>query len=539
MNRAALIFIILIATVLRLWQLGNVPPSPDWDEVALGYNAYSLLQTGKDEYGQDFPIILRSFDDYKPALYAYLAIPSVALFGLNVVATRLPSVLFGILTVIATYFLLKELFNRGSIALFASFLLAISPWHIQFSRIAFESNVGLALNVAAILFFLKALKKPWFLTLSALFAGLSLHVYQSEKVFLPLLFLLLAVIFRKELLGVPKKYLGIAVLVGLTLIIPLGFYVATQEQALLRARGVSFFADTTPFLGRTADRLFVDNQTGDAIGKIFDNRRITYIVAAIGGYASHFDFNWLFISGDQPRHHAPNMGLLYLIEFPFMLIGIYHLIFGNFSKATKLVIFAWFFIAPVPASITSGVPHSIRTLNFLPVFQILIALGIIFAVQKISPFKFRKILICGCLLLFVFNIAYYLNQYFVQQNYYFSEYWQYGYKEAVEEVKRIEGKYTKIIVSNKPHLDQSYMFFLFHLAYPPAQYQEEAKNASGGFRENHAFGKYEFRPIEWERELKGSEILFVGRPEDFPSDAHTVKTIHFLNGKEAIRIIEG
>src|SRR5258708_252135 len=71
--------IIFIATLLRLWQLGNMPPSPDWDEVALGYNSYSILHTGKDEFGKLFPVVLRSFDDYKPALYAYLAIPTVAL----------------------------------------------------------------------------------------------------------------------------------------------------------------------------------------------------------------------------------------------------------------------------------------------------------------------------------------------------------------------------------------------------------------------------------------------------------------------------
>src|SRR3990167_8598168 len=97
MNKKIFIFltiIIGIASVLRLWQLGKVPSSPDWDEVALGYNAYSILQTGRDEYGKFLPIVLRSFDDYKPALYVYLAIPAIKLFGLNVFAVRLPSAFF-------------------------------------------------------------------------------------------------------------------------------------------------------------------------------------------------------------------------------------------------------------------------------------------------------------------------------------------------------------------------------------------------------------------------------------------------------------
>lgn len=97
-----LIFIILLAAVLRLWNLGGVPLSPDWDEAALGYNAYSILHTGRDEYGKFMPVILKSFDDYKPALYAYTIIPFIAVFDLSVVAVRLPSALFGILTVCMT-----------------------------------------------------------------------------------------------------------------------------------------------------------------------------------------------------------------------------------------------------------------------------------------------------------------------------------------------------------------------------------------------------------------------------------------------------
>src|SRR3989344_72155 len=108
---AILIGIILLSAILRLWQLGNVPPSPDWDEVALGYDAYSIIHTGKDEFGKFLPVVLRSFDDYKPALYSYLAIPPILLFGLNVFAVRLPSAIFGIIAVVSVYFLVKELFR--------------------------------------------------------------------------------------------------------------------------------------------------------------------------------------------------------------------------------------------------------------------------------------------------------------------------------------------------------------------------------------------------------------------------------------------
>lgn len=539
-----LVAIILLASTLRLWQLGAVPSSPDWDEVALGYNAYSIAQTGKDEYGQAFPIVLRSFDDYKPALYAYLAIPAIKLFGLNVFAVRLPSAIFGILTVLATYFLVKELFGKLAIShklsAISAFLLAISPWHLQFSRIAFESNVGLAFNVFTALFFMKGLKKPWFLLLSALFAGLALYVYQSEKIFTPMLVLTLVIIFRKEVFTREKKYLILAFLTLFVVSLPLTSYTLTDKQALLRARGVSAFADQTVFLERNVQKLLRDKGNKDLLGLVLDNRRVQYVLAGVSGYLSHFDFNWLFITGDEARHHAPNMGLLYLWELPFLLVGIYALLFGKFERKTKLIIFSWFLIAPIPASITSGVPHAVRTLNFLPTFQIFTAIGILSALRSISNFQLRKLLLTPFLLLVIFNFIYYLNQYFAQQNYFNSQSWQYGYRETVEEVQKIEDKYDKIVVTNKPHLDQSYMFFLFYLGYDPEKYQVVGGTISGGFAEPHrGFGKFTFRPIEWEKEKRDSRTLYVGRPSDFPEGVKAVKTINFLDGKPAIKIVEG
>src|SRR5438874_1717900 len=103
-----LILIVFLASILRFWNLGSVPPSLEWDEAALGYNAYSLLHTGRDEYGTLLPLNLKSFGDYKPAVYAYLDVPFVAIFGLNEFAVRLPSALAGIGLVIVIYFLMME-----------------------------------------------------------------------------------------------------------------------------------------------------------------------------------------------------------------------------------------------------------------------------------------------------------------------------------------------------------------------------------------------------------------------------------------------
>lgn len=542
MNKKILVFltfVTIVASVLRLWQLGEVPISPDWDEVALGYNAYSIMQTGRDEYGEFFPIVLRSFDDYKPALYAYLSIPSISIFGLNIFSVRLPSAIFGILTVFAVFFLVRELFKKNDIALLTSFLLAISPWHIQFSRIAFEANVGVSLNVLSVLFFIKGLKKPWFFIISSFLAGISIYIYQSEKVFIPLLFLALIIVFRKQLFSVPKKYIFTSLVVGLIVVMPMVIYIVGSKNSLERARGVSIFSQSNAILEFSSKRILEDKKYNSFLGLVIDNRRIAFAKQIVAGYLSHFDLNWLFIKGDIARHHAPNMGLIYLFELPFIFIGIYALCFGNFDKKTKIVIFTWFFIAPIPASITTGVPHAVRTINLLPTFQILSAIGIISVLRKISNFKFqiRYLIFSLCLLFFIFNFSYYLNQYFVQQNYFNADQWQYGYSHVVPVVEEIEKNYKKIIVSNQPPMDQSYMFFLFYLKYSPQSYQINSQNVSGGFMENHFFGKYEFRPIEWDKEEGQSDTLYVGRPLDFPINVSLKKEVFYPDGRSAMKVI--
>jgi 4-amino-4-deoxy-L-arabinose transferase-like glycosyltransferase len=177
-----LVGITIVAIILRFWDLGSVPPSLDWDEASWGYNAYSVIQTGRDEYGKLLPVVVRSLNDYKPALYMYLIIPFVWAMGLTDTAVRSANAIFGVLTVITTYFLAYELFKRRSIALISSFLMAISPWSIQFSRFAHEGIVGLEFNLLMALFFIKGLSKPKYLILSAIFAALSLYSYQGEKI---------------------------------------------------------------------------------------------------------------------------------------------------------------------------------------------------------------------------------------------------------------------------------------------------------------------------------------------------------------------
>ena len=539
-----LTLIISIGAVLRLWQLGNVPPSPDWDEAALGYNALSVLQTGRDEHGAFMPIILQSFGDYKPALYMYLAIPSVALFGLDTFSVRLPSAIFGILALLGTYFLVSELFsysfknnNKKPLSIFFAMplvttaLLAFSPWHIQFSRVAFETNIGLTLNIFGALFFLKGLKKPWLLVCSAICFALSMYAYHSERVFVPLLVTALFVIYWKKLILLQKKYLIGAVMVGIIVMLPLVQLSLIDDQVFARAKGVSVFSEQTPMIIQERERLLDDKENNDLLGTLIHNRRVVYAKEVVLNYTSHFNLNWLFITGDLERHHAPNMGILYLWELPFLLIGFYMLLFANVSKHTKLFIFAWLLIAPIPASITKDVPHAVRTLNFLPTFQIITAFGLLGSIAFMLKYRVRVLFYMFLFGMIVFNVSYFLNQYFVQQNYFFSKSWQYGYAETVSEVNKVSGEYDKIIISDVSPMDQSYIFFLYHLRFSPQDFQSRKDKLKNNF------AKYEFRRLNWDTDKNLSKTLLIGEPGNFPEDLKPLKTIYYLDGKPAINIV--
>lgn len=546
--------ILIIATFLRFWELGKVPASVDWDEAALGYNAYSLLKTGKDEYGTKFPLVIRSFDDYKPPLYTYITIPAVAVFGLNPWSVRLPSAIAGVLAVVGTYFFVVELLkkriigywkldigNSKIIALLSAMLLAISPWHIQFSRIAFEANTGVTLTIWACLAFLRGLQSKYWFCISALLASLAVYSYHSERIFIPLFGIVLLFVFRSELLKKKKEIFIAGIILFLTILPAVPVFL--NSTALMRLRGTSSLADQTGLLARTVKKIEFDFTRGDRVGALFDNRRFVWMKTLLDGYISHYSLKWLFLTGDNARHHAPDMGLLYLWELPFFLLGMYCV--AKKGGRAAYILFGWFFISPIAASPTTELPHAIRSLVFLPTFQIFTAVGIVGTLSsvryRLSATNIRLhtsiIRLCiACYMLFVLmNVTYYLHMYFYHMDYEYSQFWQYGYQQAVEYSQLHKSRYKHIVVSTK--LEQPHMFFLFYTKYDPVKYLAGGGTASGGFAEaRNKFDIYQFRPIDWNNEVKDSSTLYLGTPTEILSSG--LKTIYYLNGKEAIKIAD-
>jgi hypothetical protein len=179
---SALLFtaILILITFLRFTQLGSVPPGIALDEANYGYDAYSISRTGRDMWGQ-MGTSLKSLGEYKPVGLTLTLLPIVESLGLSTTATRLPSAVLGLLTVVVTFYTLKVLLKNTWISLIGAVVLAVSPWHFGLSRQYYESVSGLCFIAASIYYQIKYLRAPStlkYLILAAVLAAVAGYYYQ-------------------------------------------------------------------------------------------------------------------------------------------------------------------------------------------------------------------------------------------------------------------------------------------------------------------------------------------------------------------------
>ncbi|QQG40350.1 MAG: glycosyltransferase family 39 protein [Candidatus Levyibacteriota bacterium] len=535
-------FVIIIAIFFRFYHLSFAPPSVSLDEASIGYNAYSILKTGADEYGNKFPILLRAYDDWRPALYVYLVMPFVQLFDLTAFAVRLPSVILSVITVIAVYFLTKELFkNSLKISEVAMLLLAISPWHIYISRLGHEVNLSLSFWIFGLLFFFKGInkntekfnwKKVCYYSISALFFAISFGSYQSAKLFIPIMVLILIVLYHKELFA-RKKEIILPFVIGVVFLLPTVLS-SFEPNALIRLQGTNIFAVEKNRYYQESLLLKKAKEDGDIIGEIVHNRRILTTRIFFEQYISHFNYKWLFANSGKENHKTSGVGLFYSWEAVFILLGFLVFFKEKIPLKIKLFLIFWIAVAPLSSAITTDAPHAMRTYSVLPAPQIIEAYGIyyIFSLFK----KYSKLIYTLFYLIMIGTIFYFARHYFFIFPKKESSSFQYALYQAVPFVLSCENRYNRIVFSNKDNLYQSYMFFLFYSRYDPKKYQMQDGTISGGFAKTHAFDKYEFRSIAYDIEKEKS--LLIGNKSDFPKDKKPLAVFKDLDGKEAIAAVE-
>lgn len=528
-----LIGIFLLGFILRIIFLNISPPGFNADEAALGYNAYSLINIGKDEWGASFPLVFKSFSDYKPGLYVYLAVPFVAILGLNEFSVRLPSIILGSLSIILIYLLSKELFKKESAAIAASFLLSISPWHLHFSRGAWETNVATFFILLGILTFIKSFKNHLFLWISAISFIASMYTYQSPRVVIPILVFLLVIFYRKALLL--KKNITIVVL-ATVLLLPL-IFTLTSATGLARFQGVSIFSDKGP-LNRVNEERGQHQDSSNFWARFFHNKEEVYVGNLLGHYLDHFSPNFLFTFGDPlKRNNVPDMGQMYVFEIVTLFAGFYFIMRNRYNH-TKMI-FLWLMVAPLASSLTYQTPHALRAHNMVIPLALISGLGLGMLWERVLRLsRFIKYLVVGLGILIIFlSVANFLDRYFIHLPKQYALEWEYGFSQVMAYVRQNQNQYQKIVVTDR--YDQPYILLLFYSKYDPVKYLQMNKGIGDnkfGFSTVSSFGKFEFRPIGKEEARVSKNTLFVGTNEEIDEGQKLLKVINFPNGTPAFKI---
>ena len=543
--RNSLFIILIVASFLRLYKLGTYPAF-NADEAAIGYNAYSLLETGRDEHGNAWPIHFQSFNDYKPGLYVYLVMPFVKILGLNEWAVRLPNALFGIGTIYILYLLIKELkfgdslgFRNSKLEILAPALLAVSPWHLHFSRGGWEVNTATFFIMLGVYFFLKYISKKRFLFIVSclLFLVLSMYSYHSARIISPLLFFGLLTLFWKEI-NLKIKQLMILGLIGFLFSAPL-IVDLTKSDIVSRAAGVGLFADTGPIERTNEQRM----EHAGVVSRIFHNKATNYGLTFLKNWGEHYHGLFLFVSGDEiQRNRVPETGQMYLFEIITVILGLC-VLFSRIIQNSKFIILIlyWLLIAPIPASMTFQSPHSLRAQNMVIPLTIISAIGLAYLTRIIHTSKpfFRFAFYILLTTVIVWSFSRYLHMYYVHMSKEYPYSSQYGVKELINYIEDGGRTFKNIVVTNK--YDQPYILFLFYTKYPPQLFQKEhilTPRDKYGFSTVDQYSNFIFKSIDWDSDkLLYPDSLIIGSNEEIPDETNITKKIYGSNGYLYFKVV--
>lgn len=502
-----LLFTLLLATVLRVLFLGSIPNGFFCDEASNAYDSFSLLHTLRDQHGAFLPVFTRSIDDYREALYIFITIPFIKIFGLNEFAARIPAAMIGVATVLVLYYLVKECFDRKT-ALVAALLLAISPWHIQFSRIAFRAILIPLLFCLALLFFIKSFRHSKFLPISALCFGFSLYTYASARVFVPLFMLGLVIIFWRHFW---KHWQQTLIALGLFLLIfiPLAlFWISPEGMSRANATGL----EVSPLV-------------------------------ILKYYLSYFNPIFLFIKGDGINRHSPaKIGELYYFEIITVTWGLISLIREN--RPEKPILLLWLFLYPLPAAITSP-NHALRAISGVPLFTILSAYGLVKLIDLLHG-KWQKLSIFAVGAVLVASLAILTKTYFIDYPLYTTRAWQYGVREAITYAE--QNSYQCIVMSNQIYLRECgslHVFIPFYTKYSPQEYQKSVISPETRIelfhgRTDYKIGKYNIASLDKTKNIS-SNCLYIIEPKELESiisQGYNWKEVHSVKDKRGIEYLK-
>lgn len=547
LSKKILIIIILIGAFLRLYKLTEYPIQLNHDEISQLYDAISIAQTGKDIYGNFLPFIFPSVGDFKPPFYTYITTFFYFIFGWSELTIRLPGAIFGILIIPAVYFFVLKFLNHEqisdseSIALMAAFLTSIAPFEIYFSRKSFENGAGIFLMLIGFFCLFKyfANKKFKWLYFSSIILAGGLYTYFSHAIIIPVLIMIFIFIYRDNFLSKFNRYLP-PILLFITLISPLIFLIFTNPGVRYRSQTVFIFQDVA--LGKQLELVKSDNTLADSI--LQGNITLGYI---FDRYLKQFDPVYLFANGlDLTNQGLLGLGPLFLVQLPFLMLGIIFLLKnGNLHKGKKFIA-AWVLLGMLPSALTfeSHSPH--RVTMVFTMLNIISAFGLYYFLKSIRSLNYHFYLLGMLILTFVLNFIYFLHIYFVNFPFEKSHYLQYPFKQVAEFAWSQYDNFEKIVFDPQfgdiaPFIGTGGHYYLAYYGhYPPQQFQE--KFHSGVMPREVIFDKFSIREVYWPADKDKKNTLFIVSIWSVPLDniniSLIIKKFYFYNGSLAFYAIK-
>ena len=548
--------ILLLAGGIRLVDLNQSPPRICVDEASNGYDAYCLLETGTDRWGESWPVFLEGFGrgDYRPALYAYLIVPFVRILGPGelTLATRLPAVIAGVFSILCFYLLVARVCDKRT-GLWAAVLLTLSPWHFQISRFGHESTLVpmfvilllLLADLSGISFkgadrekYLRGgLKSGWVIAF-AVVAALSLYSYGTMKLFLPAMLIAGGYLYRKQLIECARN--------------------KKSRQTLLVA-GLVFAVVVAPMAWGTITRWSQVNARAMSQSLLHQDQLVVDSLLDIGRqYASHFGATWLFTRGDQSVlqsvYTVGQLNWYMIILVPAGLIVMWrkrreNRVFG--------LLLAWLLLYPIASATTLGAPHALRAACGIGVFQWIGAIGIseILAFKRLT-LKPAKQIVCSVILLgLTVNGGWFLQQYFYQWAHhpYMKAVIGSDLVDAIDFLRTRWRDYDRVFISDHESGEhmwtamQPYIKVLFYLPVEPEEFrgwEKEITYREGekDFHDVRSMGPF---VLSMSREVLADQfrnrphekVLMVARPGDI-GGGRLLTTIRDSRGEIRFQIVE-
>ncbi len=541
-----LLLAVLAAALFRLYRISEFPVQLNHDEVTQLYDAISIAETGRDIYGNFLPTVFESVHDFKPPFYTYITSLTYLLAGGGESTIRVPSVFFGILTVVGVFFFTLMFLKDKNIALISAFITAISPFEIFFSRKSFENGTGIffmLVGFSLLMHFIRNSSRIGLYTgLLALVLGM--YTYFSQAVVIPLQAILFFVIFRKEFLTAlrqrlrtKKRYLFTA-LTFLILILPLIYIVLANSGSRYRSQTVFITQDLN--LVRQINFTKTENLISPllylkAVGDFSFNR-----------YLNQFNPSYLFGNGLDLTNQGPlGSGPLFSVPILFILLGVYWMVKNPDLIAEKKFLTAWVLIGILPSGITFEPFSPHRSMMVFTVLNIITAFGIYEAVKM-----FRKIKAIGIIFaaIFIFQFIYFLHIYFVNYPFEKSQNLQYPFKEVAKYAWSKRNDFDQVIFD--PVFGQAapvigtgaHYYFGYFGNFSPVKMQEEYR--IGAKEREVLFDKFSIRKIEWNEDINLKKSLLILSPWSVDpkildkNNDRIIKTFYFYDHQPAFYAVK-